>query len=207
MKSINETLIIKVCKHIVENNLSYRKTASIFGVNFKTVSNYTDEVEKIDSNLYEKVQKCLEERKQKKLSHSHKNLKFKYEDICNYYLCGNVMKNVSVKFNSNTNSIHKLFHNYVKNNDTELYYMVLDMIEINILKSIKARSRLRKMKSMKERLNLCKIIINEKLRLKNVKERFKMDVKTIKNYIKSIENVDYDLYCETCKQLRVKILD
>ena len=205
MKSINETLIIKVCEHIVENNLSYRKTASIFGVNFKTVSNYTDEVEKIDSNLYEKVQKCLEERRQKKLSHSYKNLKFKYEDICNYYLCGNVMKKVSVKFNSNTNSIHKLFHIYVKNNDTELYIMILDMIEINNLKSINARSEIRKMRSVKERLNLCRIIIDEKLRLKSAKERFKLDVKTIKNYVESIKDVDYDLYCETCKQLRVKI--
>ena len=78
------------------------------------------------------------------------------------------------------------------------------MIELNTLKSIKARSEIRKMKSIEERLNLCRNIINEELRLKSAKERFKLDVKTIKNYVKSIEDVNYDLYCATCKQLRVK---
>jgi len=204
MKPINEALIIAVCEHIVENNLSYRKTADIFGVNFKTVSNYTDDVEKIDSNLYQKVQIFLDERRQKKLNHSHKNLKIIYEDICNYYLCGNTMKKTSIKFNSNVNSIHRLFHNHIKNNDTEMYSMLLDMIELNIIKSIKARSEIRKMKSVEERLNLCKIIIDDKLRLDNAKEKFKLDVKTIKNYVKSIIDVDYDLYIATCKQLRIK---
>ena len=85
--------------------------------------------------------------------------------------------------------------------------MILDMIEINNLKSIKARSRLRKMKSIEERLNLCMVIVDEKLRLKNVKERFKMDVKTIKSYVYSIKDVDYDLYYEVCRQLRIKTLD
>jgi len=206
MKPINEALIIAVCEHIVENNLSYRKTAMVFGVNFKTVSNYTDDVEKINSNLYEKVQKCLEERRQKKSNSSHKNLKFQYEDICNYYFCENTMKKTSIKFKSNVNSIHKLFHNYVKKNDAELYLLVLDMIEINILKSINARSGLRKMRSVKERLNFCRIIVNEKLRLKSAKERFKLDVKTIKSYVHSIIDVDYDLYVNTCKQLRIKII-
>ena len=138
----------------------------VFGVNFKTVSNYTDDVEKINSNLYEKVQKCLEERRRKKSNSSHKNLKSQYENICNYYLCGNTMKKTSIKFKSNVNSIHKLFHNYIKNNDTELYVMILDMINLNNLKSIKARSEIRKMRSVKERLNLCRIIIDEKLRVK-----------------------------------------
>jgi len=204
MKPINETLIIKVCEHIIKYNLSYRETAKIFGISSKTVFNYTNDVEKIDSNLYKNVQICLEKRRQKKLNHPHKNLKFQYEDICNYYLCGNVMKKVSIKFKSNINSIHKLFHNYVKNNDSELYLLLLDMIEVNKIKSIKARSEIRKMKSIEERLNLCRVIINEKLRLNSAKDRFKLDVKTIKSYIKSIIDVDYDLYCEACKQLRIK---
>ena len=205
MKPINETLIIKVCEHIIKYNLSYRETAKIFGISSKTVFNYTNDVEKIDSNLYKNVQICLEKRRQKKLNHPHKNLKFQYEDICNYYLCGNVMKKVSIKFKSNINSIHKLFHNYVKNNDSELYLLLLDMIEVNKIKSIKARSEIRKMKSIEERLNLCRIIIDEKLRLDSAKEKFKLDVKTIKSYVYSIIDVDYDLYCETCRQLRVKI--
>ena len=204
MKPVNTKLIIEVCEHIVKYNLSYRETADIFNIDPMTVFNYTNEVKSIDYELYQKVQICLEERRHKKLNHSHKNLKIIYEDICNYYLCGNTMRKVSIKFTSNVNSIHKLFHIYIKNNDEELYYMVLDMIEINILKSIKARSRLRKMKSIKERLNLCKIIINEKLRLKSAKNRFKLDVKTIKSYVNSIIDIDYDLYVNTCKQLRIK---
>ena len=203
MKPINTKLIIEVCKHIVQYNLSYRKTADVFKIDPMTVLNYTNEIKSIDYELYEKVQKYLEERRRKS-NHSRKNLKTIYEDICNYYLCGNAMKKVSVKFNSNVNSIHRLFHIYVKNNDTELYIMILDMIELNTLKSIKARSEIRKMKSIEERLNLCRNIINEELRLKSAKERFKLDVKTIKNYVKSIEDVNYDLYCATCKQLRVK---
>jgi len=205
MKPINIKLIIAVCEHITKYNLSYRETAKIFGISSKTVFNYTNEVESIDYELYKKVQKCLEERRQKKLNNSGINLKVIYEEICNYYLCGNTMKQVSAKFNSNTNSIHRLFHVYVKNNDTELYLLVLDMIELNKIKSINARSGLRKMRSVKERLNFCRIIVNEKLRLKSAKERFKLDVKTIKNYVESVKDVDYDLYCETCRQLRVKI--
>jgi len=61
------------------------------------------------------------------------------------------------------------------------------------------------MKSVKERLNLCRIIVDEKLRLDSAKEKFKLDVKTIKNYVHSIIDVDYDLYINACKQLRVKI--
>ena len=203
MKSINETLIIAVCEHIVEYNLSYRETANVFKIDPMTVFNYTNEVENIDYELYEKVQKCLEERRRKS-NHSRKNLKTIYEDICNYYLCGNVMKKVSIKFKSNINSIHKLFHNYIKNNDTELYAMILDMIELNNFKSIKARSEIRKMKSIEERINLCMIIVDEKLRLKSAKNRFKLDVKTIKSYVNSIIDIDYDLYVNTCKQLRIK---
>jgi len=115
------------------------------------------------------------------------------------------MKKTSIKFESSTHSIYYLMHNYVKKNDTELYLLVLDMIELNILKSIKAHSEIRKMKTIEERLNLCMIIINEKLRLKSAKEKFKLDVKTIKNYVKSIIDVDYDLYINACKQLRIKI--
>jgi len=203
-KPVNTKLIIEVCKHIVEYNLSYRETADVFNIDPMTVFNYTNDIKSINYELYLKVQKCLEDRRRKS-NHSRKNLKSQYEEICNYYLCGNTIKKTSTKFNSNVNSIHKLFHNYVKNNDTELYSMLLDMIELNTLKSIKARSEIRKMKSIEERLNLCRIIIDEKLRLDSAKEKFKLDVKTIKSYVYSIIDVDYDLYCETCRQLRVKI--
>jgi len=67
MKPINEKLIIKVCEHIVEYNLSYRKTSDIFGINFKTVFNYTEMIENIDSELHKKVQKCLKERKENQI--------------------------------------------------------------------------------------------------------------------------------------------
>jgi len=63
MKPINETLIIEVCKHIAINNLSYRKTASIFNIDPMTVLNYTNEIESIDYDLYQKVKKCLTIRK------------------------------------------------------------------------------------------------------------------------------------------------
>jgi len=205
-KPINTKLIIEVCEHIIQYNLSYRETADVFKIDPMTVFNYTNEVKSIDYKLYQKVQMCLEERRRKS-NNLRKSLKTIYEEICNYYLCGNTMRKVSVNFKSNVNSIHKLFHIYVKKNDIELYYMILDMIEINNLKSIKARSRLRKMKSIEERLNLCMVIVDEKLRLKNVKERFKMDVKTIKSYVYSIKDVDYDLYYEVCRQLRIKTLD
>jgi len=205
MKPVNETLIIEVCEHIAINNLSYRKTANIFKINFKTVSNYTLAIESIDYELYQKVKKCLEIRK-KTSDYSHKNLKDIYNVICNYYLCGNTMKKTSIKFESSTHSIYYLFHNYVKNNDIELYSMLIDMIELNNLKSIKARSEIRKMKGIEERVNLCRIIVDEKLRLNSAKEKFKLDVKTIKNYVHSIIDVDYDLYIATCRQLRIKII-
>ena len=203
-KPANIKLIIEICEHITKYNLSYRETAKIFGINFKTVSNYTLAIKNIDYKLYKKVKKCLEIRKETS-NYSHKNLKDIYDEVCNYYLCGNSMKKTSVKFESSTHSIYYLIHVYVKNNDTELYIMILDMIELNKIKSIKARSEIRKMKSIEERLDLCRIIVNEKLNLKSAKEKFKLDVKTIKSYVESIKDVDYDLYIETCKQLRVKI--
>ena len=60
------------------------------------------------------------------------------------------------------------------------------------------------MKSVKERLNLCRIIVDEKLRLDSAKEKFKLDVKTVKSYVNSIIDVNYDLYIITCRQLRIK---
>jgi len=204
MKPINEKLIIEVCEHIVKNNLSYRKTAKIFDINFKTVLNYVEAIESIDFELYQRVQKCLEEKK-KKMDYSSKNLKNIYEEICEYYICGNTINKTANKYNSNGNSIHKLFHRFVKDNDIELYDMVLDMIQINKQKSITARTGIRKM-TVKERLNLCRNILNEKLRLKTAHEKYGLDIKTIKIYVKSIEDVDYDLYNEVCKQLRIKML-
>ena len=161
MKSINDKLIIEVCKHIVEYNLSYRKTADIFGINFKTVYNYTEMIENIDSELHIKVQKCLKERKEKHHKHLLKNLNNIYEEICEYYICGNTMKQTGIYFDSSNCSIYYLFHNYVKFNDPELYVMVLDMIELNKLKSIKTRSGIRKM-NIEERLNLCRTIISDR---------------------------------------------
>ena len=201
MKPINEKLIIKVCEHIIEHNLSYRKTADIFGINFKTVYNYTQMIESIDSELHRKIQKCLKERKEKHHKHLLKNLNNIYEEICEYFICGSTMKQTGIRFNSSNRSIHYLFHNYVKYNDPELYNMVLDMIEINKLKSIKIRSGIRKMKNVKERLNLCKIIISDKLTLKATSKKFNLDVKTIKSYINSIRDVDFELYSNVCKHL------
>jgi len=201
MKPINKELIIKVCEHIIEHNLSYRKTADIFGINFKTVYNYTEAIESIDSELHRKIQKCLKERKEKHHKHLLKNLNNIYEEICEYFICGSTMKQTGIRFNSSNRSIHYLFHNYVKYNDPELYNMVLDMIEINKLKSIKIRSGIRKMKNVKERLNLCKIIISDKLTLKATSKKFNLDVKTIKSYINSIKDVDYELYSNVCKHL------
>ena len=201
MKPINKELIIKVCEHIIENNYSYRKTADIFEISFKTVSNYAEMIKDIDYELYIKVQKCLLERKEKYQKHSSKNLKSIYEDICNYFLCGNTMKQTGIYFNTDANSIHYLFHNYIKTNDYEIYVMVLDMIEINKLKSIKTRSGIRKMKNIEERLNLCKTIISDRLTLKATSEIFGLDAKTIKSYINSIKDVGCELYEEVCKHL------
>jgi len=179
MKPINEKLIIKVCEHIIEHNLSYRKTADIFGINFKTVYNYTEAIESIDSELHRKIQKCLKDRKEKYHKHSLKNLNNIYEEICEYFICGSTMKQTGIHFDSSNRSIHYLFHNYVKYNDPELYNMVLDMIEINKLKSIKTRSGIRKMKNVKERLNLCKTIISDRLTLKATSEIFDLDDKKL----------------------------
>jgi len=201
MKPINEKLIIKVCEHIVEYNSSYRKTADIFGINFKTVYNYTQMIENIDSELHTKIQKCLKERKEKHHKHLLKNLNSIYEEICNYFICGSTMKQTGIHFNSSNRSIHYLFHNYVKYNDPELYLMVLDMIELNKLNSIKTRSGIRKMKNIEERLNLCKTIISDRLTLKTTSEIFELDVKTIKSYINSIKDVDFKLYDEVYKHL------
>jgi len=201
MKPINKELIIKICEHIIENNYSYRKTADIFEISFKTVSNYAEMIKDIDYELYIKVQKCLLERKEKYQKHSSKNLKSIYEDICNYFLCGNTMKQTGIYFNTDANSIHYLFHNYIKTNDYEIYVMVLDMIEINKLKSIKTRSGIRKMKNIEERLNLCKTIISDRLTLKATSEIFGLDAKTIKSYINSIKDVGCELYEEVCKHL------
>jgi len=200
MKSINEKLIIKVCEHIIEYNLSYRKTADIFGINFKTVYNYTEMIKNIDSELHTKVQKCLKERKEKHHKHLLKNLNNIYKEICEYFICGSTMKQTGIHFNSSNRSIHYLFHNYVKYNDPELYVMVLDMIELNKLKSIKIRSGIRKM-NIEERLNLCRTIVSDKLTLKATSEIFELDVKTIKSYINSIKNVDFELYDKVCKHL------
>ena len=201
MKPINKELIIKVCEHIVEYNLSYRKTADIFGINFKTVYNYTQMIKNIDSELHKKVKKCLKDRKEKHHKHLLKNLNNNYEEICNYFICGSTMKHTGIRFDSSNRSIHYLFHNYVKYNDSELYIMVLDMIELNKLKSIKTRSGIRKM-NIEERLNLCKTIISDKLTLKATSEIFELDVKTIKSYINSIKDVDFELYGNVCKHLR-----
>jgi len=201
MKPINKELIIKVCKHIVEYNLSYRKTADIFGINFKTVYNYTQMIENIDFELHIKVQKCLKERKEKHHKHLLKNLNNIYKEICEYFICGSTMKQTGIHFNSSNRSIHYLFHNYVKYNDSELYVMILDMIELNKLKSIKIRSGIRKMKNIEERLNLCKTIVSDKLTLKATSEIFELDVKTIKSYISSIRDVDCKLYSNVCKHL------
>jgi len=198
MKPINKELIIKVCEHIIEHNLSYRKTADIFGINFKTVYNYTEMIENIDSELHTKVQKCLKERKEKHQNHLLKNLNNIYEEICEYFICGNTMKQTGTRFNSSNRSIHYLFHNYVKCNDPELYLMVLDMIELNKLKSIKIRSGIRKM-NIEERINLCRTIVSDKLTLKVTSEIFELDVKTIKSYINSIRDVDFELYDEVYK--------
>jgi len=143
MKPVNETLIIEVCEHIAINNLSYRKTASIFNIDPMTVLNYTNDIKNIDYELYKKVKKCLTIRKETS-DYSHKNLKDIYNVICNYYLCGNTMKKTSIKFESSIHSIYYLFHNHIKNNDIELYLLVLDMIELNKIKSINARSEIRK---------------------------------------------------------------
>jgi len=201
MKPINEKLIIKVCEHIIDYNLSYRKTADIFGINFKTVYNYTEMIEYIDSELHIKVQKCLKERKEKHQNHLLKNLNNIYEEICEYFICGSTMKQTGIHFNSSNRSIHYLFHNYVKYNDPELYNMVLDMIEINKLKSIKTRSGIRKMKNIEERLNLCRTIISDKLTLKATSGIYELDIKTIKSYINSIKDVGCELYEEVCKHL------
>ena len=201
MKPINKELIIKVCEHIVEHNLSYRKTADIFGINFKTVFNYTQMIENIDSELHTKVQNCLKDRKEKHQNHLLKNLNSIYEEICEYFICGSTMKQTGIHFDSSNRSIYYLFHNYVKYNDPELYVMVLEMIELNKLKSIKIRSGIRKMKNVKERLNLCKTIISDKLTLKATSEIFGLDVKTIKSYINSIKDVDFELYDEVYKHL------
>ena len=201
MKPINKELIIKVCKHIVEYNLSYRKTADIFGINFKTVYNYTQMIENIDFELHIKVQKCLKERKEKHHKHLLKNLNNIYKEICEYFICGSTMKQTGIHFNSSNRSIHYLFHNYVKYNDSELYVMILDMIELNKLKSIKIRSGIRRMKNIEERLNLCKTIVSDKLTLKATSEIFELDVKTIKSYISSIRDVDCKLYSNVCKHL------
>ena len=198
MKPINKELIIKVCEHILKYNLSYRKTADIFGINFKTVSNYTEAIKNIDSELHSKVQKCLN---RKKILNYPNNLKYIYKEICEYYLCGNTMKKTGIHFDSSNRAIHYLFHNYVKIYDPELYIMVLDMIELNKLKSIKIRSGIRKMKNIEERINLCKTIIGDKLTLKEVSKRFELDVKTVKNYIVSIKDVDCELYNEVYKHL------
>jgi len=201
MKPINKELIIKVCEHIIEHNLSYRKIADIFGINFKTVYNYTQMIESIDSELHIKVQKCLKERKEKHHKHLLKNLNNIYKEICEYFICGSTMKQTGIHFNSSNRSIHYLFHNYVKYNDPELYVMILEMIELNKLKSIKTRSGIRKMKNIEERLNLCKTIISDKLTLKATSEIFDLDVKTIKSYINSIRDVDYGLHDEVYKHL------
>ena len=198
MKPINKELIIKVCEHIVEYNLSYRKTADIFGINFKTVYNYIEAIKDIDSELHTKVQKCLKERKEKHQNHLLKNLNNIYEEICEYFICGSTMKQTGIHFNSSNRSIHYLFHNYVKFNDPELYVMVLDMIELNKLKSIKTRSGIRKM-NIEERLNLCRTIVGDKLTLKATSEIYELDIKTIKSYINSIKDVDCELYEEVCK--------
>jgi len=201
MKPINEKLIIKVCEHIIEHNFSYRKTADMFGINFKTVYNYTEMIENIDSELHTKVQKCLKERKEKHHKHLLKNLNNIYEEICEYFICGSTMKQTGIRFDSSNRSIHYLFHNYVKFNDPELYVMILDMIELNKLKSIKTRSGIRKM-NIEERLNLCRTIVGDKLTLKATSEIFELDVKTIKSYINSIKDVDFELYGNVCKHLR-----
>jgi len=198
MKPINKELIIKVCEHILKYNLSYRKTADIFGINFKTVFNYTQMIKNIDSELHSKVQKCLNRKKTLNYRYPN-NLNNIYEKICEYYICGNTMKQTGIHFNSSNRSIHYLFHNYVKNNDPELYVMILNMIELNKLKSIKIRSGIRKMKNIEERINLCKTIIGDKLTLKEASEIFELDVKTVKNYINSIKNVDCEWYNKVCK--------
>jgi len=144
-------------------------------------------------------------RKKGKSNHSSKYLKDIYKEICEYYICGNTMKQTGIHFNSSNRSIHYLFHNYIKNNDPELYIMVLDMIELNKLKSIKIRSGIRKMRNINARLNLCRTIISDKLTLKATSEIFDLDVKTVKNYIKSIKDVDCELYNEVCEHLKIKI--
>jgi len=169
-----------------------------------TVSNYAKEIENINQKLYQKVQIALEYRK-KTSNYSHKNLKSIYEEIANYYFCGNNMKETAIKYSSSTHSIYYLFYNYIKSNDIELYEMIKDMIEINNQKSINARTNIRKMKSVEERLKMCRIILDKRLRLKYAKVRFNLDVKTIKNYIKTIEDIDNELFNDVCEFLKIKL--
>ena len=122
-----EERIIAVCEYIINNNSSYRKAGSEFGVSVATVSDYCQRFAKLKPQRYQELKKIIDKNTEPTIKDD--NVKKRVLENAKLIVSGKTIEEISEETGIDYWVVYRDIKNRLKNVDAELYEEVSQVLQ------------------------------------------------------------------------------
>ncbi len=122
-----EERIIAVCEYIINNNSSYRKAGSEFGVSVATVSDYCQRFAKLKPQRYQELKKVIDKNTEPTIKDD--NVKKRVLENAKLIVSGKTIEEISEETGIDYWVVYRDIKNRLKNVDSELYEEVSQVLQ------------------------------------------------------------------------------
>lgn len=122
-----EERIIAVCEYIINNNSSYRKAGSEFGVSVATVSDYCQRFAKLKPQRYQELKKIIDKNTEPTIKDD--NVKKRVLENAKLIVSGKTIEEISADTGIDYWVVYRDIKNRLKNVDSELYEEVSQVLQ------------------------------------------------------------------------------
>lgn len=122
-----EERIIAVCEYIINNNSSYRKAGSEFGVSVATVSDYCQRFAKLKPQRYQELKKIIDKNTEPTIKDD--NVKKRVLENAKLIVSGKTIEEISEETGIDYWVVYRDIKNRLKNVDSELYEEVSQVLQ------------------------------------------------------------------------------
>lgn len=123
-----EERIIAVCEYIINNNSSYRKAGSEFGVSVATVSDYCQRFAKLKPQRYQELKKIIDKNTEPTIKDD--NVKKRVLENAKLIVSGKTIEEISADTGIDYWVVYRDIKNRLKNVDSELYEEVSQVLQL-----------------------------------------------------------------------------
>ena len=123
-----EERIIAVCEYIINNNSSYRKAGSEFGVSVATVSDYCQRFAKLKPQRYQELKKIIDKNTEPTIKDD--NVKKRVLENAKLIVSGKTIEEISEETGIDYWVVYRDIKNRLKNVDLELYEEVSQVLQL-----------------------------------------------------------------------------